>query len=183
MMRPLLRLLIAAAAVLSLAACSTTPANSATVLFGLSPVNELGYEVDSSGVITIETRNMQFRNYPGMPVGFITGYRIDYYDQSNALVGRTPTIAQSLNIVVPPGFMCEEPDPVMGCAATFARYQAPGPIAATEDMSDQLLNADIASEHISRGFPSGWFARLTIYGHNTYGSFEDTHIINIVAPN
>lgn len=182
-MRPLLRLLIAAAAVLSLAACSTTPANSATVLFGLSPVNELGYEVDSSGGITIESRNMQFRNYAGMPVAYITGYRVDYYDQSNALLGRTPTISQSLNIVVPPGFMCEEPDPVLGCSAAFARYQAPGPIASTQSMANQLLNVEIAADHIALGFPSGWFARITIYGHNVYGPFEDTHIVNIMAPN
>lgn len=183
MMRPLLRLVIAAAAALSLAACSTTPAGSSTIMFGLSPINELGYEVDSSGGITIETRNMQFRNYAGMPLAYVTGYRVDYYNSANTLIGRTSTIAQPLNFVVPPGFQCEEPDPVIGCAAAATRFPAPGPVASSESMGNQLLNADIAMMHVMAGYPSGWFARVTIYGHNAHGAFEDMHVVNIVAPN
>ncbi len=183
MMRPLLRLVIAAAAALSLAACSTTPAGTSTIMFGLAPVNELGYEVDTSGAITIEGRNMQFRNYAGMPLAYVTGYRVDYYNSANTLIGRTSTIPQPLNFVVPPGFQCEEPDPVIGCASAAVRTQAPGPVASVEGMGNQLLNVDIAMDHIAAGYPSGWFARVTIYGHNAYGAFEDQHIINIVAPN
>lgn len=183
MKRPLLRMLLAAAAVLTLAACSTTPVGTSTVMFGMSPVSDLGYEVDDSGAITIEARNLQFRNYAGMPMAYITGYRIEYYNTANARVGQTPAVPQSLNLIVPPGFQCDEPDPVLGCQDGFARFPAPGPVASIENMANQLLNADIAQAHILAGFPAGWFARLTIYGHNVYGPFEDDHIINIVAPN
>ncbi|MBX3142933.1 MAG: hypothetical protein KF813_04185 [Trueperaceae bacterium] len=181
MMRPLLRLLIAAVAVLTLAACSTSPANTSKVMFGLSPTNELGYEY-SGGGITIGDRIMQFRNYAGMPIAFITGYRIDYYNASNALIGRTSTIPQALNVIVPPGFACEEPDDVLGCDGIVPRRAAPGPIAFTEEMGSQLLSGDIAIAHVTAGHPAGWFARVTIYGHNAFGTFEDTHIINIIAP-
>lgn len=57
-----------------LSACSMfTPSEPDRLMFGLTPTNELGYEVDTSGIITITNRNMLLSTKAGMPMTSVTG--------------------------------------------------------------------------------------------------------------
>lgn len=184
MNRLLLRSAGAALLMLALSACSMFIPPETRLMFGMLPTNELGYEVDSSGVITIESRNLQFTNPPGMPVTMITGYRAEFRNQNNTLLGQTSETPQSLNVTVPAGFQCDEPDEVLGCnGMSEGARPAPGVPAISAAVSSQLLNADIAQLHINAGFPTGWYADVTFFGHNGTGQFEETYRVNIVAPN
>ena len=184
MNRLLLRGAAAAVLTLALSACSMFIPPETRLMFGMLPTNELGYEVDDSGVITVESRNFQFTNPPGMPVTLITGYRAVFRDQNNNLLGQTSTEPQSLNITVPAGFQCTTPDPTLGCnAASEGARPAPGVPATSASVSTQIFNAGIAQLHIDAGFPTGWYADITFFGHNGAGQFEETYRVNIVAPN
>lgn len=184
MNRLLVRIAAAAALVVALSACSMFTPPETRLMFGMLPTNELGYEVDDSGGITIESRNFQFSSPAGMPATMVTGYRAVFRDQANALLGQTSTEPQSLNISVPAGFQCLNPDPVSGCTAlSEGARPAPGVPATSAAISSQLLNAGIAQAHILAGFPTGWYADITFYGHNSLGQFEETYRVNIVAPN
>jgi len=154
------------------------------LMFGMLPTNELGYEVGDGGTITVEARQFQFSNPSGMPLAVVTGYRAEFRDQLGTLLGRTSLEPQSLNITVPAGFQCEEPDPNLGCnAMSEGARPAPGVPAIGPAISSQLLNADIVEAHLLAGTPTGWYADITFYGHNAYGEFEETYRVNIVAPN
>jgi len=169
---------------IGLSACSMFVPPETRLMFGMLPTNELGYEVDSSGGITVEARQFQFTNPAGMPVTQITGYRVEYRDQLGTLVGRSSLEPQALNITVPAGFQCDEPDAVLGCnPMSPGARPAPGPTATGPALANQLLNADIVEAHISSGYRSGWYADITFYGYNAYGEFEETYRVNIVAPN
>ena len=176
----------AAAAVLTLAlsACSMFIPPETRLMFGMLPTNELGYEVDDNGVITVESRTLQFTNPPGRPVTLITGYRVEFRDQNNNLVGQTSEEPQSLNVTVPAGFQCNEPDEVLGCDATSEGARpSPGVPATTAAVSNQLLNVDVIEMHILAGAPIGWYADITFFGHSGAGQFDETYRVNIIAPN
>lgn len=169
---------------LALSACATFSPPDARLLFGMSPTNELGYEVDNSGAITIESRILTFRNPAGMAQATVTGYSVQFRDQAGVLIGQTSTTPQSLNIVVPAGFVCTTPDPLVGCSPmSEGARPAPGIPAVSEQMQSQLLNAGIAEMHITAGFPTGWYADLTFYGHRGGVEFREVYRVNIVAPN
>lgn len=168
----------------ALAACAMFVPPETRMSFGMLPANELGYEVDSSGAITVEARTLVFSNPAGMPATSITGYRLAYFNQSGALLGQTPSTPQSLNIYVPGGFQCTEPDPVLGCnLQSEGSRPAQGPTSTSEALQSQLLNADIVNMHIAAGFPTGWYADITFYGHGAAGEFQETYRVNIMAPN
>src|SRR5690606_10012570 len=102
-----------------------------------------------------------FTNPPGRPVTLITGYRAEFRDQNNNLLGQTSDGPQSLNVTVPAGFQCDEPDEVLGCnGASPGARPAPGVPATSAAISSQLLNAGIAQSHILAGFPTGWYADI-----------------------
>ncbi len=173
------------AALSFLSACSMfTPNAPDRLMFGLTPNNELGYEVDSGGIITITNRNMLLSTRAGMPVTYVTGYRVDYYDSSDALVGESSVDQQTLNVTVPAGFTCDEPAPIVGCTAISAGARpAPGTPTEVEGVSSQLLNGDIAQAHVLAGMPSGWYAVITLYYDNARGQFAQEYVAYIVAPN
>jgi hypothetical protein len=169
---------------LVLSACSMFLPPETRLMFSMLPANELGYEVDQNGNIEVESRQFQFSNPAGMPQAVITGYRAEFRDQLGTLLGRTSLEPQALNIIVPAGFRCDEPDEVLGCnSMSPGSRPAPGYPAAGPTISSQLLNADIALKHIDADMPTGWYADITFYGHNAYGEFEETYRVNIVAPN
>ncbi len=168
-----------------LSACSMfTPEAPDRLMLGLSPTNELGYEIDASGIVTIETRELVLSTKAGMPQTNVTGYRIEYFDQFDFLVGSTTLEPQSLSITVPAGIVCDEPNPVVGCTS-FSAGARPGPGMAVDvpGLGDQLLNADIAIANAAAGSPTGWYAVLTLYYNNGRGSFAEDYTLYIVAPN
>jgi hypothetical protein len=182
------RLLKRSAAALGLAitlsACAMLIPPDNRLMFGMLPVNELGYSVNSSGEITIEARQFQFTNPAGMPVAVITGYRAEFRDQLGTLIGRTSLEPQAISITVPAGYQCTDPDQGLGCnPMSIGARPAPGIPATGPAISSQLLNADIAEQHLTLGTPTGWYADITFYGYNAYGEFEETYRVNIVAPN
>lgn len=185
MNRLLMRLGAGLLLALTLSACSMLfPPEPNRLLFGLLPTNELGYEVDNAGTITIETRTLQLSTRPGMPVTTVTGYRVEYYDENGALLGETSDVPQTLNITVPAGFTCTNPDPVLGCnAMSEGARPANGVPATVAGIQDQFLNGDIALLHQLSGFPTGWYADITLYYHNAFGEFEETYRAYIVVPN
>jgi len=175
--------LVIAAIVLS--ACSTIfPNQPDRLMLGLSPTNELGYEVDSSGIIKVKSRDLVLSTKAGMPMTNVTGYRIDYYDELNVLVGAGGDDPQALNITVPAGLVCDNPVPGVGCT-NFSENARPGNGLAVEvpGLGSALLNADIAYAHVAAGFPSGWYAVLTLYYENARGTFQQEYVLYIAVPN
>jgi len=91
---------------------------------------------------------------------------------------------QTLNITVPAGWQCTQPDPLLGCnAMSEGAKPAIGVPASVAAIQNQLLNADIIDMHILAGQPSGWYADLTLFYDNAFGEFEEPYRINIVVPN
>jgi len=169
---------------LSLSACSMfAPPDANRLLVGLAPVNELGYEVTDSGIV-VETRTLQISARAGMPLTNVSGYRVEYRSEAGSLLGETSDVPQTLNVTVPPGWQCAQPDPVTGCNAfSEGARPATGVPASLESAQNQLLNADIIQMHLLAGQPTGWYAELTLFYDNVYGEFEETYRINIVVPN
>jgi hypothetical protein len=197
------RLLVrAAAAVLVglLVACEGL-GDPPTLSFTMLPSGTLGYEVSSSGEITITTRNLVFRNPAGAPGLTLTAYRIEFFDE-NDLPAPVGDNAQdgSLSIFVPPGIQCASPDPQLGCnpLSEGARF-APGVQVVTES-NYQLLPVGVAQEHLFRSFPDfggdddlfllepqpvGWHAEITFSGRTATGGFytSPTYRLGIAPPN
>lgn len=168
-----------------LSACSMfKPEAPDRLMLGLSPTNELGYEIDAGGIVTIETRELVLSTKAGMPVTNVTGYRIEYFDQFDFFQGASSLEPQSLNITVPAGIVCPEADPKMGCS-TMSPGARSGPGAAVEvpGLGNQLLSGDIALAHAAVGSPAGWYAVLTLYYENGRGQFAEDYVLYIVAPN
>ena len=179
------RILFGVALAVVATGCSyLTPPDANRLVLSLSPTNELGYEIDSTGGITVSSRTMQLSTRPGMPLTTVTGYRIDYFNTSGSRIGMSPPNPQSLNVVVPAGFVCESPEPTIGCnALSEGARPAPGIPATAAGVSSQLLSADIATMHVLAGSPAGWYAEMTLYYDNAWGQFEEVYALHIVAPN
>lgn len=168
-----------------LSACASfTPNAPDRLMLGLTPTNELGYEISTSGEITITSRELVLSTKAGMPETNVTGYRIEYFDQFDVLIGATSLEPQSLNVTVPAGIVCPEPDPVLGCS-TMSPGAKPGvgTLVGVPGLGDQLLNADIAIAHAAAGSPTGWYAVLTLYYDNARGQFAEDYSLYIVSPN
>ncbi len=184
MNRHLKRIAAALLVAVTLSACSMfTPPQANRLLFGMEPTNELGYSSDGT-TITVESRNLLLSTRPGMPLTTVRGYRAEFYNENGVLVGETSDVPQTLNITVPAGWQCTTPDPFLGCnAMSEGARPAPGPTATVAGIQDQFLNADIVELHLFAGSPTGWFANITLFYDNSYGEFEETYRVNIVAPN
>lgn len=184
MNRQLKRIGTALLLAVTLSACSMfTPPQANRLLFGMEPSNELGYEVSGTG-ITVESRTLLLSARPGMPITTVRGYRVEYFDENGVKLGQTSTTPQTLNIVVPAGWQCTAPDPVLGCnAMSEGARPAPGPAATVAAVQNQFLNADIVEKHLDALSPAGWYAAVTLFYDNALGEFEETYRINIMAPN
>ena len=200
MKRLLVRAALAAALVGLLVACEgyTDPTG---LSFTMEPSGTLGYEVSSSGEITITTRNLVFRNPAGAYGLYLDSYRIEFFDENddpapvddNAQVG-------SLSLFVPPGIQCDEPDAELGCTMSSPGWRfAPGPQIVSVS-GYQLLPAGVAQEHLLRSFPDfgedgdflsfdpqpvGWHADITFTGRTTTGASytSPTYRVGIAPPN
>jgi hypothetical protein len=184
MKRLLVRAAVAAALVGLLAACTTT-VTSSRLQFTMSPTGNLGYEV-SEDTITITARNLVFRNTAGQVGVTLTGLLIEFFDENDAAApaGDNANVI-SLNVYVPPGIQCVDPDPVLGCTmlSEGARF-APGPQVTTEQ-AYQLLPITVAVAHITAGQPVGWHADLTFTGFTAIGQVftSETYRVSIAPPN
>lgn len=182
MKRLLMRMVAAIALIVALAACSA-PGADGRLSVRMEPTNPFGYEVDDTGAITITTRTLIFQNAAGEAAATIDGVHVAFFNASGALVGEwTPDNA--LGIVVPAGFQCTAPDPVIGCTATSTgAFAAPGQESNPVGATTQLLSGDVASAHALLGSPTGWYGELTFSGRDYRGAFEVTKTYYIVAPN
>lgn len=206
-MKQLLVRALAVTALLGLLSACSEDAEPVRLSFTMQPSGNLGYEVDDQGQITIETRNLVFRNAPGAHGLQLTSYRIEFYDENDepVLVGDNVQLG-SLSVFVPPGLRCpaedaagNEIDPEFGCtlAVPGARF-APGPLVVTEG-GYQLLPVGIAQAHLARGgfelgddgsfattpLPVGWHGDITFSGVTaTGGAFTSpVYRVGIAPPN
>ena len=184
MKRLLVRAAMAAALVGLLAACTTT-VTPGRLQFTMSPTGNLGYEVDED-TITITSRNLVFRNTAGQVGVTLTGLLVEFFDENDAAApAGDNSMVISLNVYVPPGIQCLEPDPVLGCTmlSDGARF-APGPQVETEQ-GYQLLPATVAVAHVLAGQPVGWHADLTFTGFTAIGQTfsSETYRVSITSPN
>lgn len=183
-MKRLLTQVILTALVAALLAACSNPGAGERLTVRLDSTGNLGYEIDDSGKITVTTRSLVFRNAPGEPVAAINGVRARYYDAAGRLLEQWETATNSLSIVVPAGFGCADPDPVMGCTMLSAgAYPAYSEATAPADAQLQLLPDSVAIAHASRTGPGNWWATFTFTGENAFGAFEVDRDFYIVAPN
>jgi len=185
MKRLLVRAAVAAALVGLLAACTTTVTPS-RLQFTMSPTGNLGYEVSTTGEITVTARNLVFRNTAGQVGVTLTGLLIEFYDANDAAAppGDNANVI-SLNVYVPPGIQCDQPDPVLGCTmqSAGARF-APG-LQVTTPEAYQLLPVGVVLAHIGAGQPVGWHADITFTGFTAIGQAftSETYRVSIAPPN
>lgn len=178
--------LIAGAVLLTLlvAACTTT-VSSARLQFGLSPSGNLGYEIDEEGVVTIESRNMRFRNVAGAYGVTLTEYTISYFDTAGFPLPLDENVqTNTLSIFVPAGIQCPAPDAVTGCQLGIAGWRfGPGPEVVSEP-AFQLLPGAVAIAHALAGFPVGWYAEIVFTGFDTMNRVftTDPYLLTITAP-
>lgn len=191
MKRLTLQVVAATLLVALLAACSNPGSGGMTVR--LDPVGNLGYEV-SGGTLTVETRSLVFRNAPGEPLAVIDRVQADFFDSNGVLVESWVSDPNSLSIVVPAGFTCNEPDPVSGCTmfseGARAGYGMP---SSAEEGQVQLLPHAVAMAHMEATMDpvtgatiSGnatWWGEFTFHGSNAHGEFEFMRTFYITAPN
>ncbi|MEX2543399.1 MAG: hypothetical protein WD314_16455 [Trueperaceae bacterium] len=165
-----------------LSGCGLLTLTSQRMQVALEPTGNLGYTVDTSGVITIQQNAIRFRNSAGANGVYLTGFQIAYFDsagneQSPSVVGNLPE--QTMSLFVPPGIQCAEPDAVRGCTIlSDGAVIAPGPEVVTTE-TYMLLTGGIAERHIDEAvvtgyFPTDWYAEITFVGMTNDGQPFET---------
>jgi hypothetical protein len=162
-------LLVAAAALLFLTGCGINFLNGQNVVFGIVPA-PLGYEVSEQG-IEIPLHRIKLHSRKGAMGALVRGYNVYYFDQNgNPLIPGDSEVYSddSLNVYVPAGIRCDDPDPDVGCTihsagARFAEgYQV-------ESQDTLLLAGAIALEmeywfFNTGNYPVGWYAEIELFG-------------------
>ncbi len=184
-MKRVLTLIVGAfVATIVLAACSA-PVTSARLQFALSPSGTIGYEVDQDGKLTVKGRNLRFRNSAGAYGVTISDYRISFFDHTGTPIDLDGSSqAGSVNLFVPAGIRCDEPDPVYGCSLGDPGWRfAPG-AEVVSPQSYQLMPAGLAFAHMLYGYPVGWYAEIEFDGFDTVGTAftTGTFFLAITAP-
>ena len=166
---------------LALTACSQNlglAVNQHNIDFGIDPV-PLGFTFDidqETGVVTFEIpqHELIFSSKRGALGATVEGYRIVFKDASGADLFSGDSEVNSLgalNVYVPPGSICDEPDPVRGCTFDDAGHRfAPGP--QVRSPSGAFLPLDIASsdfELIGKGGAVGAYGDVFLLGTNDAG--------------
>ena len=171
-------------AIVVLAAC-TTEVTSDRLQFALSDSGTIGYSVSPSGELTVTGRNLRFRNGAGAYGVTISEYRIGYFDQNGVPIDIDGSSQiGAVNLFVPPGIQCDEPDEVYGCSLGDPGWRfAPG-AEVVSPQSYQLMPAGVAFEHLTAGYPVGWYAEIEFDGFDTLGqAFTTTpYLVSITAP-
>lgn len=157
------------ALVAALGACSSVTTPPASLQFSLTESGTLGYEVDDEGVITITSRQMQFRSRAGEPGRTLTSYRIQFRDGAGAGVnGGDDTQIGSMSLYVPAGIQCTTPNEVTGCTlASEGAVFGPGQVAMSQPYN--LLPGEIAIAHLAAGSPVEWHALIRFEGIDARG--------------
>ena len=184
-MKRVLTLVIGAFVLTLLLSACTTEVTADRLQFALSDSGTIGYSVDDQGQLTVQGRNLRFRNGSGAYGVTISEYRIDYFDQTGAPIniGGTGQVA-SVNLFVPPGIQCDEPDVVYGCKLGDPGWRfAPG-AEVVSPQSYQLMPAGLARAHIRAGYPIGWYAEIEFDGFDSLGRSFTTapYRVSITAP-
>lgn len=182
--------LIAVLLIVVLSGCGTFEVSSQRMQFSLAPDGNLGYEIDSSGVITIKPRTLRFTNAPGASALQVTRAEVNYYDAAgNPIVVNDPTVPSSFDIYVPAGIACDDPDEVLGCTMNSTNPRVAASQTVETAQTYQMLEAEIAFQHASTG-AVGWYAEFVFHGF-TGGGFSGSQVeftsapyrVAIVAPN
>ena len=169
---------------LLLAACTTVVTDS-RLQFSLSDSGTIGYEVDDQGALTVEGRNLRFRNAAGAYGVTINEYTITYFHTTGvplSLNGSSQT--GSVSLFVPPGIQCTTPDIVYGCSVGDEGWHfAPG-AEVVSPQSYQLMPAGVAFAHILANYPVGWYAEIELTGFDTLNRTFTTepYMLAITAP-
>jgi len=184
-MNRVLTLVVGAFVVTALLSACTEVVTAARLQFALSESGAIGYEVDDAGVVTIESRNLRFRNAAGAYGLTVTEYRIGYFDQAGNAINISGTEqVGSVNLFVPAGILCDEPDEVMGCSLGDDGWHFGAGPEVVSPQGYQLLPASIALAHVGAGYPIGWYAEMEFTGFDTSGrSFTtEPYFLAITAP-
>ena len=149
--------------------------NRENIDLGIDP-DPLGFNYDineETGAVTftIPSHTLVFSNKAGAVGATVQGYSIEYYDSSgNPLFPGDHVVNSqgSLNVYVPPGVSCDEPDPERGCrfydeGARFAR----SPVVTSP--SSFLMPISIAAadfDLLFSGGANGAYGDVYLYGVN-----------------
>ncbi len=173
----------------ALSGCGFNLFNGQEIVFGVNPA-PLGYELDSSGRITIESRTLTMHSRAGALGATVNGYRTYFFDGNDEPVpaGDSKVFSEgALGIYVPAGIRCDAPDlgsPPVGCYtySEGARYEEGYQVLS---QPVQLLPVKVATQHIEAGFPLGWYAEIELYGTTDTGAnfITDRFRVAIVPPN
>jgi hypothetical protein len=105
------------AVVLLLTGCGLNPFARAHFDVDFTPT-ALGFEVDDQGRIVVASHVVQFNSRPGSLAAWVKGYEIRYLDPSGQPLndGDSDMISTgAIDVFVPAGWTCSEPDPLWGC--------------------------------------------------------------------
>jgi hypothetical protein len=173
-----------------LSGCGLLTLTSQRMQFTLDPSGTLGYTATPE--ITITERNMKFRNAAGATGLQLTGYKIYYYDAAgNEIDPSAANAGGSLDIFVPPGIRCDDPDEELGCTIlSEGAVIQPGYEAITTE-GYNLLDVGVAQRHLDTLMTTGfndihWYAEIVFYGFalDSGASFETTpYQVKIAPPN
>lgn len=151
-----------------LGGCGLLSVSSQRMQFTLDPSGTLGYE--AAGAITIQTRNMKFRNAAGASALQLTGYNVYYFDSDgNEIEPSAADAGGSLNLFVPAGIRCDEPDEELGCTILDeGAVIAPGYEVLTVE-NYNLLDVGVAQRHLETMAATGmidvhWYAEIEFSG-------------------
>ena len=172
------------AALLLLTGCGINVLNTQGVRVGVDPA-PLGYEVDDDGAISITSHQLVLNSRKGAMGATVQGYRAYFFDEFGDPVkahDSTTYSEGSLNVYVPAGIRCDNPDEELGCTVNSAgvRY-AEGPTVLSQPVflmpggvalaMEQAATFEVDEEGNIVGFdyPVGWHVELELYGEDDNG--------------
>lgn len=165
--------LLLTGALLLLSSC-TDALNSENIVMGIDP-NPLGFNAteDDEGVVTITIpgHTLNFNSRAGAIGATIEGYSIEFYDSSGnpLFIGDHVVNSQgSLNVYVPPGLTCADPNVELGCRfdSEGVRY-ARGPSVTTPGSTFLPFPIALADyRKLFSGGAVGAYADFYFYGTN-----------------
>jgi hypothetical protein len=170
-----------------LSGCGVFTVTPNRMQFNLGPTADLGY---STPPISIAPRSMTFSNSAGAAGLQLTGYQVWYYDaEGNEIDPAGANGPAAMNVFVPPGIRCDEPDLQLGCTILdTGAVIAPGYPTTTLEVY-QLLDGGVAETHLAAVTAAGfqdihWYAEIQFTGFalDTGQSFTSTRYRVRISP-
>jgi hypothetical protein len=171
-----------------LSGCGVFTVTPSRMQFNLGPTADLGYS--ATPTISIAPRSMTFSNSAGAAGLQLTGYQIWYYDaEGNEIDPGGANGVGAMNVYVPPGIRCDEPDEELGCSILDDGAEIrPGYPVTTEEVY-QLLDVGVAEKHLAEVTADGyhdihWYAEIQFTGFalDTGQSFISTRYRVRISP-